>query len=46
MGFSKSQSEIAIKNHGDVQVALENIFISSKSDKCKSISLKNRFLNY
>ena len=46
MGFSKSQSEIAIKNHGNVQVALENIFIPSKSDKCKSISLNHRFLNF
>ena len=35
MGFSKPQSEIAIKNHGNVQVALENIFIPSKTDKCK-----------
>jgi hypothetical protein len=34
MGFSKSQSEIAITNHGNVQVALENIFVPSKVDKC------------
>ena len=39
MGFSKSQSEIAITNHGNVQVALENIFVPSKADKCNLIDL-------
>jgi RNA recognition motif-containing protein len=33
MGFSKLQSEIAIRNNGNVQVALESIFMYSKSEK-------------
>ena len=35
MGFSKTQSEIAIRNHGNVQVALESIFVYTKGEKCK-----------
>ena len=33
MGFSKTQSEIAIKNHGNVQVALESMCLHTKGAK-------------
>lgn len=35
MGFSKTQSEVAIKNHLSVQSALESIFDISKNEKSK-----------
>lgn len=34
MGFSKVQSENAIKSHVTVQAALESIFYYPKTDKC------------
>lgn len=35
MGFSRTQSEAAIKNHLSVQAALESIFVISKTEKRK-----------
>ena len=34
MGFSKAQSEIAIRNNVTVQAALEAILMYSDADKC------------
>ena len=44
MGFSKSQSEVAIKNHGSVQTALESICMYNKTDKCKLRKKKKKFM--
>ncbi len=41
MGFSKVQSDNAIKNCATVQAALESIFYNSKTDKCRNIFGKN-----
>ena len=37
MGFSKAQSDNAIKNCATVQAALESIFYYPKTDKCRNI---------
>ena len=37
MGFSKTQSETAVRNHGTVQAALESIFMYSKGEKCNLV---------
>lgn len=36
MGFSKVQSENAIRTCGTVQAALESILMYSETDKCRS----------
>jgi RNA recognition motif-containing protein len=43
MGFSKSQSETAIKNFITVQAALESIFYYNKNEKCEYLK---DFYNY
>lgn len=35
MGFSKAQSEVAIRNNETVQAALEAILMYSDADKCR-----------